>query len=196
MGYFEQIGDHIVVGFEKVHEEAMVPTYAHSGDSGMDLVTVEDVYIRPGETVLIRTGLKMIMPKGYEAQIRPRSGIASKTRLRVVNTPGTIDSNYRGEVMVAMENTSIDIAFIAKELNLNNPHENEVAMAYPVDKNDPGFVKNARGMYHIPAGTRIAQLVIMQVTTVWVDEVESVEALDEFHNTRGTGGFGSTGVEA
>lgn len=180
------------VYFEKVHPNAVIPQYAHEGDAGVDLVTVEDVFIEPGETVLIRTGLKMAMEPGVEAQIRPRSGIASKTKLRVVNTPGTIDSNYRGEVMVAMENISIDLAMIADELGIVYTEGNATKPVYPVDKNDTGFKKNANGTYFIPRGTAIAQMIITKVCNMMSDEVGDI---NEFDSDRGDNGFGSSGVK-
>lgn len=87
-----------------VHENAVMPQYAHEGDACVDLSAVEDTNIPAGATVLIHTGLKFIIPFGYEMQIRPRSGMSLKTNLRVANAPGTIDSNYRGEVCIIMTN--------------------------------------------------------------------------------------------
>ena len=87
---------------EKYREDAVIPTYAHEGDAGMDLYAAEDVIIAPGTSVLVPTGLKMAIPVGYEVQIRPRSGVSLKTALRIPNSPGTIDSGYRDEVNVIM----------------------------------------------------------------------------------------------
>ena len=92
---------------EKCREDAVIPTYAHEGDAGMDLYAAEDVIIAPGKSVLVPTGLKMAIPVGYEVQIRPRSGISLKTTLRIPNAPGTIDSGYRDEVNVIMYNCSV-----------------------------------------------------------------------------------------
>lgn len=181
------------VYFEKIHEDAVIPKYAHPGDAGVDLVAVEDTIIAPGETVLVKTGLKMAMDPGIEAQIRPRSGIASKTKLRVVNTPGTIDSNYRGEVMVAIENTSIDFVLIADELGIVYTEGNAVSELYPVGKDDPEFKfkKNANGSYIIRKGDRIAQMIITKVCDMIPQEVDDI---NEFDSERGDGGFGSSGV--
>src|SRR5690625_4442372 len=87
---------------KKLHPDAVIPKYAKKGDSGFDLVAVEDMVIEPGETKLIKTGLAFEIPEGYEIQVRPRSGITLKTKLRV--QLGTIDSNYRGEVGVIVDN--------------------------------------------------------------------------------------------
>lgn len=84
--------------------EAKLPSYAHAGDSGMDLYSIEDVVLQPRERKLIKTGLQIALPKGFEAQVRPKSGLAANFGVTVLNTPGTIDSCYRGEVMVIMAN--------------------------------------------------------------------------------------------
>lgn len=90
--------------FRKVHPDASLPSYAHASDAGMDVRSVEDVVIPPGGRALIHTGLVMLLPPGYEAQVRPRSGLAIKNGVTVLNTPGTIDSGYRGEVGVILVN--------------------------------------------------------------------------------------------
>ena len=80
-----------------------LPQYETSGASGMDVRAIEDYYISPKETRLISTGLFFEIPDGYEIQVRPRSGLSLKTKLRVTNSPGTIDSCYRGELKIIME---------------------------------------------------------------------------------------------
>ena len=88
-------------------DERLVPVYNKLGDSGFDLRAnlATDVYIEPGERLLIQTGLHIEMPIGFELQIRPRSGWALKEGVTVVNAPGTIDANYRGEIGVIILNT-------------------------------------------------------------------------------------------
>lgn len=93
------------VKVQKIHEDAVIPEYAHVTDAGADIYAIEDVAVKPHTTVLIKTGLKVAIPTGYEIQIRPRSGMSLKTTMRVANAPGTIDAGYRGEVCVIMENT-------------------------------------------------------------------------------------------
>lgn len=88
----------------KINEEAKLPEYAHEGDAGLDLFSVEDIKILPGESKLIKTGIQMELPKDTEAQVRPRSGLALKNQITVLNTPGTIDEGYRGEVGVILIN--------------------------------------------------------------------------------------------
>ena len=90
--------------FRKVHPDAVLPSYAHPSDAGMDVRSVEDLTIAPGKRALVHTGLVMLLPPMYEAQVRPRSGLALKSGVTVLNTPGTIDSGYRGEVGVILAN--------------------------------------------------------------------------------------------
>nr|WP_210740622.1 dUTP diphosphatase [Nocardia sp. GTS18] len=81
-----------------------VPKRAHPGDAGVDLCTTEDVIIEPGERVLVGTGIALALPVGTVGLIHPRSGLAAKAGLSVVNTPGTIDAGYRGEIKVCLIN--------------------------------------------------------------------------------------------
>jgi len=90
----------LTVKIQKVTDAAIIPSYAHPGDAGVDLYAAEDAVLMPGERKLVRTGIKIAVPKGYEAQVRPKSGLALKHGLSIVNTPGTIDAGYRGEVGV------------------------------------------------------------------------------------------------
>jgi dUTP pyrophosphatase len=81
-----------------------MPSYAHPGDAGADLVTAVDLTLRPGERALVPTGIAMAVPEGYVALVHPRSGLAARHGLSIVNTPGTIDAGYRGEVKVLLVN--------------------------------------------------------------------------------------------
>lgn len=94
------------------HEKAVVPVYEHQNDAGCSLRVVEDYTIKPMDRVLARTGLKIAIPPGFEAQIRPRSGLAWKKGLTVINTPGTIDADYRGELKIALINLGKENIFI------------------------------------------------------------------------------------
>ena len=94
----------MTVRFKKVHPDAVLPAYAHQGDAGMDVRSVDDLEIAPGARALVHTGLVMALPSGWEAQVRPRSGLALKHGVTVLNTPGTIDAGYRGEVGVILAN--------------------------------------------------------------------------------------------
>ena len=88
----------------KLNDAAIIPRYAHSGDAGLDLFSVEEKEILPGETQLINTGIAIALPQGTEAQIRPRSGLALKHSVTVLNSPGTIDAGYRGEIGIILIN--------------------------------------------------------------------------------------------
>jgi len=90
--------------FKRIHPDAVLPSYAHPSDAGMDVRSVADLMIAPGARALVPTGLVMLLPPQYEAQVRPRSGLALKSGVTVLNTPGTIDSGYRGEVGVILMN--------------------------------------------------------------------------------------------
>lgn len=92
------------ISFTKVHELAQIPTKAHPEDAGFDLYSVEDVLLKPGEYKKIRIGICLQLPQWTEAQIRPRSGLAAKFGITVLNTPGTIDAGYRGEIQVILIN--------------------------------------------------------------------------------------------
>ena len=94
----------MTVKFRRIDPSATLPSYAHPGDAGMDIRSMEELTIEPGARSLVHTGLVMILPPGYEAQVRPRSGLALKNGVTVLNTPGTIDAGYRGEVGVILAN--------------------------------------------------------------------------------------------
>ena len=134
------------------------PEYATAGSAGMDLVAAvpdgEPMKILPGGRAAVPTGLAFAIPQGFEGQVRPRSGLALKNGITVLNAPGTIDSDYRGEVKVILVNTSSET-------------------------------------FEITRGMRIAQIVFARVEQMKLQEVNS---LDE--TARGSGGFGSTGVQS
>lgn len=94
----------MTVKFKKIHPDAVMPEYAHAGDAGMDVRSVDELTIPPGARALVHTGLIIVLPPMYEAQVRPRSGLALKSGITVLNTPGTIDAGYRGEVGVILAN--------------------------------------------------------------------------------------------
>ena len=104
----------MTLGFKRIHPEATLPAYAHASDAGMDVRSVEDVTIPVGGRALVHTGLVMELPPRYEAQVRPRSGLALKYGVTVLNTPGTIDAGYRGEVGVILANFG-DAPFAVKK---------------------------------------------------------------------------------
>lgn len=96
----------INIPIELCSENAKVPTYANVGDAGMDVYAIEGTTVFGGETKLVKTGLKVAIPFGYELQVRPRSGMSLKTGIRIANAPGTIDCGYRDEIGIIVHNTS------------------------------------------------------------------------------------------
>jgi len=86
-------------------DAARVPAYAHPGDAGADLVTTTDVVLRPFERATVPTGIAIALPEGYVALVHPRSGLAARHGLTIVNSPGTVDAGYRGEIRVTLYNS-------------------------------------------------------------------------------------------
>lgn len=103
---------------KRIHEEATIPHKAHENDAGLDICSVEDKLIKAGETALIATGLQMQLPEGTEAQIRPRSGLALKQSITVLNSPGTIDEGYRGELKIILINHGKEDVQIEKKMRI------------------------------------------------------------------------------
>jgi dUTP pyrophosphatase len=136
---------------KKVHDKAIIPKYQTLGASGMDLCAVHAHTIFPGERRTVATGIAISIPDGYDGQIRPRSGLAAKQGITVLNSPGTIDSDYVGEIKVILFNTSDEV-------------------------------------FSVCPGDRIAQLVVVPIVRVELEEVTCLKA-----TARGEGGFGSTG---
>lgn len=167
----------INIPIELCHEDAKMPAYARVGDAGMDVFALEDITINPGETRIIPIGIKVAIPSGYELQVRPKSGRAAKTKLRVANTPGTIDSGYRDEVGVIIENIEPNIADLTYDFD---------------DDGKPVITSILHGKsYTICKGEKFAQLVLSEVPTATWTQVDTIEA---FEGNRG-GGFGSTGLK-
>jgi dUTP pyrophosphatase len=88
----------------RLSSDAVLPRYSHPDDSGMDLIAIKDLVLLPGESCLVPTGIAIALPPNTEAQVRPRSGLALKHQITVLNTPGTIDEGYRGEIGVILIN--------------------------------------------------------------------------------------------
>ena len=139
------------LAFRKLRDDAVVPSRAYDGDAGLDLSSCERVTLGPGERALVGTGLAVAIPDGYAGFVQPRSGLAARHGITIVNTPGLVDSGYRGELRVVLLNTDAAETFV------------------------------------VEPGMRIAQLVVMPVTSA--DPVE-VEELPE--SVRGVRGFGSS----
>ena len=97
--------------FQRLHEDAVVPERAYAGDAGLDLVACESAEIGPGERSVVGTGLAVAIPEGHAGFVQPRSGLAAKHGITVLNTPGLIDSGYRGELRVILLNTDRSESF-------------------------------------------------------------------------------------
>ena len=169
----EEIIMPVEVFVEVCREGAILPKYANEGDAGMDVYAAEEVTIQPGETVVVPTGLKLAIPVGYEIQVRPRSGLSLKTPIRIPNSPGTIDSGYRDELGIIVNNSSI--------VSRNQDTKEKFTLDEKGNKN---------GTYIIRKGDRIAQIVLQVVPKMMLTKVDSVKNI----GTDRGGGFGSTGV--
>jgi dUTP pyrophosphatase len=135
------------------HAEGLqVPSPATPGSAGYDLASAEDGDLAPLERRLFRTGFSIAVPEGYECQLRPRSGLALRHGITLPNSPATIDSDYRGELMVALVNLGTE-------------------------------------PFRVTRGMRIAQMIVARVERVAFRTVDTLPA-----TTRGTGGFGSSGI--
>lgn len=103
---------------KKLNEDAIIPNFAHKGDAGMDLYSIEKVIIPKNETRLIKTGISIELPHMTEAQVRPRSGLALKHSITVLNSPGTIDEGYRGEIGVILINHGKEDFVVEKHMKI------------------------------------------------------------------------------
>lgn len=99
------------IAIRRLDEELPLPSYAHPGDAGADLRAAVDVTLAPGGRALVPTGVAMALPDGYVGLVHPRSGLAARHGITVLNAPGTIDAGYRGEVCVCLLNTDADVPF-------------------------------------------------------------------------------------
>ncbi|OPG43405.1 dUTP diphosphatase [Helicobacter pylori] len=140
------------IKIQKIHPNALIPEYQTEGSSGFDLHAVEEVMIKPHSVGLVKIGICLSLEAGYELQVRTRSGLALNHQVVVLNSPGTVDNDYRGEIKVILANLS--------------------------DKD-----------FKVQVGDRIAQGVVQKT---YKAEFIECERLDE--TSRGSGGFGSTGV--
>lgn len=167
----------VTIQVEKCSEDTKIPTYARVGDAGMDIYSTEEVTLAPGEKKLIGTGIKVAIPEGYEIEVVPKSGIALRTGLKVSNSPGTIDSGYRDEIKVIVENSEPSIKDIEYTFN---------------DNGNPVIKSILHGKsYTIEKGQKIAQIILKEVPMINFQEVKNIS---EISGDRG-GGFGSTGLK-
>ena len=168
----------IKLGFKKLDPRAQLPKYAHEGDAGMDIFALDDQDLPLYVPTLVHTGIAAEIPDGYEIQVRPRSGLACKG-VTVWNSPGTVDSKYRGEICVILMYIHSECVTLTEK---RRDHRTGELI-------DVGIGTCRKEEYHVKAGDKIAQLVLAPVTFAVPYEVEG-----ELSETdRGTGGFGSTG---
>jgi dUTP pyrophosphatase len=104
----------IELPIRRLRDDAIVPARAYDGDAGLDLAACERVVLAPGERATVGTGLAIAIPDGYAGFVQPRSGLAAKSGITIVNTPGLVDSGYRGELKVILLNTDEHDAFVVE----------------------------------------------------------------------------------
>jgi dUTP pyrophosphatase len=141
----------IELAIQRLRDDAVVPQRAYAGDAGLDLASCERVELAPGERALVGTGLAVAIPEGYAGFVQPRSGLAARHGITIVNAPGLVDSGYRGELRVILLNTDASEPFV------------------------------------VEPGMRIAQLVVLPVPELGLNEVDELPASE-----RGVRGFGSS----
>ena len=129
------VREQCVLGFAKLHPKAVIPTYQHKGDSGMDIRAIETVQIRPHSHALVKTGLAARICHGFELQVRPRSGLAAEKG--IVCSFGTIDNGYRGEIGVTLYNHSDEVFLVIQGMRIAQLVLTHVTRATPVEITPP-----------------------------------------------------------
>lgn len=178
--------------------DVKLPFYASADSAGMDIYLREALVLRPGEKKIVKTGFRLAIPEGTELELRPRSGLSLKTHLKIANSPGTIDADYRDEVGVIVEN-SFTYSRLIDEIIMNPNRVFELDDSYErrsasvpglgelpiyLDKNG-----NPYGTIYLEAGERICQILLKSYIRAEFSEVENVRLIGR---NRG-GGFGSSG---
>ncbi len=173
----ELLPEHPAYGDPTMSEAALAP--AHPGDAGIDLIACESTILGPGARAVVSAGIRIALPAGLEAQIRPRSGQALNRGLTIPNAPGTIDPGYRGPVKVILLSTAPGVC-LADLAEVSGAGDLAARLTRGIESRT----------IRIERGERIAQLVFAHFERPAIEVVDSV-ALD---TTRGEGGFGSTGA--
>lgn len=178
LGENERIARRVVsVPVQRLSDEVKLPEYAHTTDSGLDVFALDDYTIDPGEIKIIPTGLRVALPKGYEIQVRPKSGLSARTHMRVANSPATIDEGYHDEIGIILEN--------------NEPAIKDIAYEFDDETHRPIITSILHGSpIYITKGQKIAQLVLAEVPKISWQEVDDITLYGAEDRQ---GGFGSTG---
>ncbi len=108
----------MLLKIKKLNPDAVIPSYSHPGDAGLDIFALDALTIEPGESKMVKTGISIELPAGTEGQVRPRSGLALKHQITLLNSPGTIDEGYRGEVGVIVINHGKQPFEVAKGMKI------------------------------------------------------------------------------
>ena len=174
----------MLIKFKKLSQTAIAPNKSHYNDSGFDLYADEDVVLAYGETRVIATNIALELPDGFMADVRPRSGLTSKTALRVHY--GTVDAGYRGGIGIICENAIYNKTPAYVEMVNKIDHSETIEEVMSNTNDCIEFIESL--FYKIKKGDKIAQLVIQRIP-----DITLIEASELNDTVRGAGGFGSTG---
>lgn len=174
----ERIARRVVnVPIQRLSDEVKLPEYAHTTDSGLDVFALDDYTIDPGEIKIIPTGLRVALPKGYEIQVRAKSGLSARTHMRVANGVGTVDESYHDEIGIILEN--------------NEPAIKDITYDFDDETHHPIITSILHGSpVYITKGQKIAQLVLAEIPKISWQEVNDITLYGAEDRQ---GGFGSTG---
>lgn len=178
LGENERIARRVVsVPIQRLSDKVKLPEYAHTTDSGLDVFALDDYTIDPGEIKIIPTGLRVALPKGYEIQVRAKSGLSARTHMRVANGIGTVDEGFHDEIGIILEN--------------NEPAIKDIAYDFDDETHHPIITSILHGSpVYITKGQKIAQLVLAEIPKISWQEVNDITLYGAEDRQ---GGFGSTG---
>lgn len=178
LGENERIARRVIsVPVQRLFNEVKLPEYAHTTDSGLDVFALDDYTIDPGEIKIIPTGLRVALPKGYEIQVRAKSGLSARTHMRVANGIGTVDEGFHDEIGIILEN--------------NEPAIKDITYDFDDETHRPIITSILHGSpVYITKGQKIAQLVLAEIPKISWQEVNDITLYGAEDRQ---GGFGSTG---